>query len=148
MVRSMTVRTVMLVALALVAAMVPAGAAPAPTPAVPTGSVSADCLAAADSPPCGYIVPQIALEFPEKPPCRAKTLGGPIELADCLPLPAVGSQFVQQGMMRFSWDITQDGAYPPDASCAAPGTPCIVVSFTGTATNPKWMSLTIEPSEV
>lgn len=143
----MTVRASLLLALALVVAMVPASAAPEPALAAPTQQ---ECLtaAAAAAPPCGYIVPQISLEFPNKPPCRAQTLGGPVALEECIPLPPVGGQHVQDGVMRFSWDVTQDGTYPPDASCAAPGTPCIVISFTGTATNPKWMALAIEPAEV
>lgn len=144
MVHPMTVKAALLLALALVIAMAPAQAAPAPTPA----TLGAPCLAAANSPPCGYIVPQISLEFPDKPACRAETLGGPVELSGCLALPAVDGQAVQEGVMRFSWDVSQDGAYPPDASCAAPGTPCIVVSFSGTSTNPKWMALSIEPAQV
>ena len=140
----MTVRAALLLALALVVAMAPAHAAPEAAPA----TLAAACLATAASPPCGYIVPQISLEFPDKPPCRAETLGGPVDLSACLALPPVGGQAVQEGMMRFSWDVTQDGTYPPDASCAAPGTPCIVVSFSGTSTNPKWVTLSIEPAEV
>lgn len=139
----MTVRAALLVALAFVGAMAPVHAA-----SQLEAPQDAACLADAASPPCGYIVPQISLEFPDKPPCRAATLGGPVDLSQCLSLPAVGGEEVQNGLMRFSWDVTQDGTYPPDASCAAPGTPCITVTFTGTATNPKWMSLGIEPSEV
>lgn len=115
-------------------------------PAAP--SATADCLAAAAAPPCGYIVPQISLDFPDKPPCRAKTLGGPIDLEACLALPAVGDTITQSGVMRFSWDVSQDGTYPQDPACAAPGTPCITVVFSGTATNPKWMKLSVEPAEV
>jgi hypothetical protein len=145
--RSMTVRAAQLLALAFALAMVPA-AASQPLQSPSAQAAQADCLAAADSPPCGYIVPQISLEFPDKPPCRAATLGGPVDLSACLALPAVGGQAVQQGLMRFSWDISQDGTYPPDASCAAPGTPCIVITFSGTATNPKWTGLTVDPPQV
>jgi hypothetical protein len=139
----MTVRAVLMVALAFVGAMAPVHAA-----TQPDATADAACLAEAASPPCGYIVPQISLEFPDKPACRAATLGGPVDLSQCLSLPAVGGQEVQNGIMRFSWDVTQAGPYPPDASCAAPGTSCIPVTFSGTATNPKWMGLSIDPPEV
>lgn len=142
-------KAALLVALAFLVALVPADAAPAPAPALQAEDAAGTaCLADAAAPPCGYIVPQISLEFPDKPACRAATLGGPVDLSQCLALPAVGGEEVQNGLMRFSWDVTQDGTYPPDASCAAPGTPCITVTFSGTATNPKWMSLSIEPAEV
>jgi hypothetical protein len=120
-----------------------------------SGEAPAACLAATDaaSPPCGYIVPTISLDFPEKPVCRAETLGGSIDLSKCMPLPPVGETRVQEGWLRFSWDISQDGAYPPDAACvqssATGGTEgCIVVTFSGTATNPKWIGLAIEPTQV
>ncbi|MEK6976276.1 MAG: hypothetical protein AABY18_08045 [Candidatus Thermoplasmatota archaeon] len=138
----MTVRMALVAAAALMAALVPTGAAEQDL------ASPAACLDAAASPPCGYIVPQISLEFPNKPPCRAETLGGPVDLSGCIPLPAVGASHVEEGLLRFSWDITQDGTYPPDATCAPPGTPCIVISFSGTATNPKSVKLTIEPAEV
>ena len=124
----------------------------------PTGTsqdpVAGACLGElAAAPPCGYIVPQISLDFPEKPVCRAATLGGPIELSECLGLPAEGESITQEGIIRFSWDITQDGTYPPDAACAAStasgGTEgCIVISFSGTATNPKWVGVQIEPESI
>lgn len=117
------------------------------------GLDSTDCAAAA--PPCGYIVPTLSLEFPDKPTCRAKSLGAAIDLSQCIPLPADGATYTQQGLLRMSWDITQDGTYPADPVCSAPtasvppalGT-CITISFSGTATNPKWMKVGVEPSEV
>lgn len=98
------------------------------------------CLAdAAASPPCGYIVPQLALDFPDKPTCKAESLGGPVDLATCLELPPVGQSVTQEGMLRWYWDMTQDGTYPAD-----PQVP-IVIQFTGTATNPSWLDLKVEP---
>lgn len=118
-------------ALALVAGLVPAQAAFAVEP-----------VAACAAPPCGYIVPAISLDFPEKPICRPATLGGPIDLTQCIPLPAVGSSHVENGLFRMSWDITQDGTYPADP------TQPIVVTFGGTSSNPKWIDLVVEPASV
>jgi MYXO-CTERM domain-containing protein len=92
-------------------------------------------------PPCGYIVPQLSLEFPDKPPCKAASLGGAVDLTKCLQLPAKGQSVVQKGVLRWYWDITQDGDYPID-----PMTP-IVIQFSGTATNPKWMDLKVDPQQ-
>jgi hypothetical protein len=55
--------------------------------------------------------------------------------------------------MRFSWAISEDGAYPPDAACITSSAlggkdGCIIVTFSGTATNYAWMGLAIEPTEV
>lgn len=139
----------LLATVALLVASVPTASAQADAPS----AASAACLAAASAPPCGYIVPQLTLDFPDKPLCRAKTLGGPIALEECLALPAVGQSVEQNGMLRFSWDITQDGTYPPDAACATSTATggsdgCIVITFSGTATNPKWMDVKIEPETV
>ena len=121
---------------AFAVALVPLGSAE--TPGVPAAAQAA-CVDAGLAPPCGYIVPQLALDFPDKPPCKAETLGGDIDLATCLPLPAMGESVTQEGMLRWYWDITQDGTYPAD-----PMQP-IVIAFTGTATNPKWLDLKVEP---
>lgn len=118
---------------ALLLALLPSASAEAAQP--PAGGA---CLGAA-APPCGYIVPQLALDFPDKPACKAATLGGEIDLAGCLQMPAMGESVVQEGMLRWYWDITQDGTYPAD-----PMQP-IVISFTGTATNPSWLDVKVEP---
>ena len=104
--------------------------------------VEAACLAGVANPPCGYIVPQINLDFPTKPTCRATSLGGPIDLSKCIPLPAVDGAHVETGTLTFTWDVTQDGIYPIDVQEP------IVISFSGTATNPKWMKVDVEPKEV
>lgn len=152
----MSVRTALLAASVALLSLL----ALAPTPAAgvlpgPAGDepVAQECLAA--SPPCGYIVPSLSLEFPDKPTCRAQSLGAAIDLSQCIPLPAVGESYVAEGRLVMSWDVTQDGTYPAEPTCAvptagvppAPG-PCIVITFSGTATNPKWMSLAVEPAEV
>jgi len=130
-------------------AALPTGSAQAQAP--DAGAACLDGLAAA--PPCGYIVPQITLDFPDKPPCRSKALGGPVDLSACLPLPSVDAAVQQDGIMRFSWAVSEDGAYPLDPACG-PSTAtggsdgCIVVSFTGTATNYKWIDVAIEPAQV
>jgi hypothetical protein len=125
-------------AILLLLALLPtasAGADDGASVAAPSGA----CLAAAASPPCGYIVPQLALDFPDKPPCKAATLGGEVDLSKCLALPADGESVVQKGTLRWYWDMTQDGTYPID-----PQQP-IVIQFSGTATNPKYLQLKVEP---
>lgn len=119
----------------LVAALLPFASA---EPLVET-TASARCLEVAAAPPCGYIVAQMALDFPDKPLCRAATLGGQVDLSTCMALPAEGESIVQQGTLRWYWDVTQDGTYPID-----PMEP-IVIAFSGTATNPGYLDLRVEP---
>lgn len=126
-------------AILLLAALLPAVSAQAAGPAdSPTGAAAAACQA--KSPPCGYIVPQLALDFPDKPPCKAETLGGPVDLSKCMPLPAKGESVQQKGVLRWYWDMTQDGTYPIDP------TDPIVIQFSGTATNPQYLELKVEPT--
>jgi hypothetical protein len=91
------------------------------------------------APPCGYIVPQMALDFPDKPLCKAATLGGEVDLSTCMTLPAAGESVKQEGMLRWYWDITQDGDYPID-----PQDPIVIV-FSGTATNPSYLDIKVVP---
>ena len=116
----------------LLAALLPLAAADS---TVQTGAVASACAA----PPCGYIVPQMALDFPDKPLCKAATLGGEVDLATCMTLPANGESVVQEGVLRWYWDITQDGTYPID-----PQDPIVIV-FSGTATNPSYLDIKVEP---
>jgi len=125
----------------LVLALVPAAQAVAPEPVALAAPAAAQCLAAAQAPPCGYIVPQLSLDFPDKPPCKAASLGGAVDLTKCIPLPAKGGSVTQKGILRWYWDITQDGDYPID-----PATP-IVIQFSGTATNPTWMKVAVDPPQ-
>ena len=119
-----------LFAAVLLAAFVPLASAEA------VADSNADCAL----PPCGYIVPQMALDFPDKPLCKAATLGGQVDLTTCMTLPAPGESVTQQGTLRWYWDITQDGTYPID-----PMVP-IVIAFSGTATNPSYLDLKVEPA--
>lgn len=126
-------------AILLLLALLPTASASTGDPAAGSADTAAACAASGAFPPCGYIVPQLALDFPDKPPCKAATLGGEVDLSKCLPLPADGESVVQKGTLRWYWDMTQDGTYPID-----PQTP-IVIQFSGTATNPKYLSLKVEP---
>jgi MYXO-CTERM domain-containing protein len=123
----------------LVAALVPTASAEPAAPADEVGA-SVSSVAACAAPPCGYIVPQLALDFPDKPLCKAATLGGDVDLSTCMPLPGPGESVVQEGVLRWYWDITQDGTYPID-----PMVP-IVIAFSGTATNPEYLSIAVEPA--
>ncbi|MHB1262310.1 MAG: hypothetical protein ACYC2H_11415 [Thermoplasmatota archaeon] len=127
-----------LLPLLLLAALMPFAAAT--TPATDAVFFEAPTAASAcAAPPCGYIVPQMALDFPDKPLCKAATLGGAVDLATCMDLPAAGASVTQNGVVRWYWDITQDGTYPID-----PMVP-IVIAFSGTATNPTYLDLKVEP---
>jgi hypothetical protein len=130
-------------AILLLLALLPTASATdgsAGAPASAGSAPSAACLAAGASPPCGYIVPQLALDFPDKPTCKAETLGGPVDLSKCMPLPANGGSVQQKGVLRWYWDMTQDGTYPIDP------TDPIVIQFSGTATNPQYLELKVEPA--
>jgi hypothetical protein len=143
----MTLGKALLPAVLLAALLLPFAAsgstAPADGPAqvvdAPSAASGLDCLAA---PPCGYIVPQMGLDFPDKPLCKAATLGGTVDLATCMTLPGPGESVQQHGVLRWYWDVTQDGTYPID-----PMVP-IVIAFSGTATNPSYLTLTVEPAEI
>lgn len=126
-------------AVLLLAALLPGVSAAESDVALPAGACLDAAAATAAAPPCGYIVPQLALDFPDKPPCKGETLGGPVDLSKCIPMPEKGQSVEQQGTLRWYWDITQDGTYPID-----PQEP-IVIQFSGTATNPKYMELKVAP---
>jgi hypothetical protein len=142
----MTLGKALLPAVLLAALLLPFAAsssAPAETAEAPVAGVDAASAAAcAAAPPCGYIVPQMALDFPDKPLCKAATLGGAVDLSTCMPLPGPGESVQQQGTLRWYWDITQDGTYPID-----PTVP-IVIAFSGTATNPTYLQISVEPAEI
>ena len=91
------------------------------------------------APPCGYIVPLMDLDFPEKPLCVAE-LGQAPDPNLCIPLPALGESITYNGTMRWYWEITEDGIYPNDV-----GTDIEIV-FSGTASNPKWMNFEVTPA--
>lgn len=118
----------------LLSGLLPLATAEAPAEVGALAAASSAC-----APPCGYIVPQMALDFPDKPQCKAATLGGDVDLSTCMTLPAPGEAVVQEGVLRWYWDITQDGTYPID-----PLDP-IVIAFSGTATNPTYLDIKVEP---
>ncbi|MFA5943239.1 MAG: hypothetical protein WC876_02095 [Candidatus Thermoplasmatota archaeon] len=122
---------------ALLAAVLLAALVPLASGQAASDAAASDCAAA---PPCGYIGPQMALDFPDKPLCKAATLGGPVDLTTCMTLPAPGESVTQAGTLRWYWDITQDGTYPID-----PMVP-IVIAFSGTATNPSYLDIQVEPA--
>ncbi len=82
-------------------------------------------------PPCGWINPLIAMDFDDKPRCR--------NLDDCLTPPAPGEEVTMQGLFSWYWEMSEDGTYLDDA------TTDIIVSFSGTASNPSWLDFTVEP---
>lgn len=105
---------------------------------IPTG-VNAAERAECANPPCGYILPILDLDFPDKPDCRAG-FGVTDNIDDCPDLPAVGATVTYEGTMRYYWKLSEDGTYPSDP--AAP----ITVTFGGTRSNPDWMDLVFEPA--
>lgn len=112
----------------------PEAALPASPPTLPLASPAE----AACAPPCGYIIPLIDLDFPEKPVCGNPALGGD---GQCIPLPEQGGSVSYDGVLRWYWEISQDGTYPNDPQQD------IVVSFSGTGSNPGFLHATVEPTE-
>ncbi len=92
----------------------------------------ADCAVA--NPPCGWINPLIALDFDDKPLCRMYP-------TDCMQ-PPVSEPLVLSGEFRWYWEVSEDGTYPDD-----PATD-IVVTFSGTASNPEWVDFKVEPETI
>lgn len=118
----------------LLAGSLPATAAPDAEAALPVPEAAAGACA----PPCGYIIPLIDLDFPEKPACGNPALGGD---GECIPLPARDGSVSYDGVLRWYWEVSQDGTYPND-----PQQP-IVVSFSGTGSNPDFLEVAVEPPE-
>lgn len=119
--------------LAMLALPVVAGA-PSPSPAQEV-LPAASCRAA--TPPCGYINPILDLHFPDKPVCT--TTGGDIDLAKCIPLPAVGAAVSFSGTVRWYWKLSEDGTYPPDTDKD------IEITFSSVTNNPTWLPFKVEP---
>ena len=131
-----------LAAAAILAALLlpwaPAAAQPLQAPVVPAAPESAGrCLGVGFAPPCGYITPLMDLEFPSKPRCGSGA-GGP---AKCMPVPEEGGTVTLAGKARWYWKLSEDLTYPPDTSQP------IVVSFSGTSTNPKFLTFKVEPPQ-
>ncbi|MGB1586117.1 MAG: hypothetical protein ACPHID_03630 [Thermoplasmatota archaeon] len=94
--------------------------------------------------PCGYIVPIIDIDFPEKMPCG----GGRLIYADetpedCLAMMANGESVTQSGTIRIYWDAQEEPTYP--LGVGAEGVDEIEVSFSGTQSNPDWIEMSFDP---
>lgn len=117
---------------------VPTSAEPAPRLLGPDDVAAGDC-----GQPCGYIIPLIDLEFPDKLLCG----GGQLIYADepptnCYDLMPVGESQVFEGRFHMYWDAQEEPTYPIN-----PDEP-IVVTFSGTQSNPKWLDVKLEPSQL
>ena len=119
--------------LAMLASAIPSGASgPQAEPA------SAACVAAAArGPPCGYIMPNLELEFPDKPRCPGAP--GGIDASKCIALPDDGAAVSFTGSVIWSWKESEDLSYPSDPQQD------IKITFGGTAMNPSWMPFRFEP---
>lgn len=107
----------------------------------PTATAQVDDARCAE--PCGYIVPIIDLEFPEKQACGGSGLvftgdGG----NDCAPLPTADEPLVLQGTLTWYYDASEEPPYPKEVGQD------IVVSFDGTRNNPSWLEMEVEPGEI
>jgi hypothetical protein len=111
----------------------PAASAPGPGGQSTTGPSCA-------SPPCGYIVPFVTLSFPNRPRCDLTDAG--IAGPHCTPPPGQNASLVYDGVVTYSWRESEDLTYPVD-----PNQP-IVISFSGIATNPAWLSYKMEPDKL
>lgn len=120
--------------------LVPGGAAEAPEAGTPVDDVQVDkCLDARAAPPCGYILPTIDIDVPEKQACG----GGRLVYAeeppeDCDPLMPDGGTKAYDAIFKWYWEASEDGTYPKEVGQD------IEVSFSGTATNPKWLTAKVE----
>ena len=111
------------------------------TPAILSGD-SGDGISqeACAGPPCGYIVPLLALDFPDKPHCPG--YGADVNRSMCIPLPALGGAFKAEGTMTWYWNVSQDGIYPNEP------TQDIVVRLGASTINPAGLELAVEPAAV
>lgn len=94
--------------------------------------------------PCGYIVPIIDLEFPDKMLCG----GGRLVYADetpedCFDLMAVGESKELTGTLRVYWDAQEEPTYP-----ILPTDEPITITFSGTQSNPSWLDVKVEPGSM
>lgn len=96
------------------------------------GPVATTAQDATCAPPCGWINPLIALDFPDKQLCRSYP-------DDCQAPPAAGEELVFEGLFRWYWEMSEEGTYVDDP------TTDIVVSFGGTSSNPTWLDVKVEP---
>ncbi len=130
--------------LALLLAPLAASAAPAPATASPLEPASMACAsAAANGPPCGYIQPFVNIEVADKKPCRKA------DHSDCMKVPDMGQSVEFKAKFQYYWKLSEDLTYPPDAqqTLADPNT-AIPITFSGVASNPKWLTFSVEPKSL
>ncbi len=101
-----------------------------------------DALATDCAEPCGYIVPIINLDFPEKQTCGGSGLifTGEEE-RDCAGLPALGETVRLDGTLTWYYDASEEPPYPKQVG------EDIVITFGGTRNNPGWLEMAVEPGE-
>ncbi len=106
-------------------------------PALP--SAAANC-----NEPCGYIVPIIDLDFPDKQLCGGSGLvfTGDGEARDCAIVPALGTSMSLQGTLTWFYDASEEPPYPKAVG------EDIVISFSGTRNNPSWLKMEVTPGEM
>ena len=107
----------------------------------PTATAQVDDARCAE--PCGYIVPIIDLEFPEKQACGGSGLvfTGDGD-NDCAPVPEEGTPLVLEGVLTWYYDASEEPPYPKAVG------EDIVVTFDGTRNNPSWLDMRVEPGEI
>lgn len=124
--------------LVLMAALAPGAGAGSASAAAPAAAEAVEGLEGVCAPPCGWINPLIDLDFPEKPSC-----GGGVVTAerpdDCIPLMADGERLAMEGTLTWYWSISDEAHYPNDPQQD------IEVSFGGTASNPSYLDVVVEP---
>lgn len=107
----------------------------------PTAPAQVDAGRCAE--PCGYIVPIIDLDFPEKKTCGGSGL---VFTGDsdrvCEELPALGESRQMQGSLTWYYDASEEPPYPKTSG------EDIVVSFSGTRNNPSWLQMEVVPGEI
>lgn len=89
-------------------------------------------------PPCGYILPILDIQVEDKQACGGGRLiyaEGPPE--DCEDLMADGESVSYDAKLLWYWEVSEDGTYPKEAG------EDIVISFSGTATNPRWLTVDV-----
>jgi hypothetical protein len=113
---------------------VPAAQAPLAASGACVSTPSSPSQAALAEPPCGYIQPFVNIDIDGKKPCKKA------DHTDCAPLPALGQTVTFKGRFQYYWKLSEDLTYP--------ATDPIQVSFGGVASNPKWLTFSVEPKSL
>ncbi len=103
--------------------------------AAPVQADALDDAAECAFPPCGYILPQMDIEIEDKQLCGAAYIIYEDTIPeDCYDMLEDGESRVFAAKLKWFWEMSEDGTYPKET-----GTD-IYVTFSGTATNPKWLT--------